>query len=153
VLDQKLLENINDYDAFSELSEKLSSYPKDELFNFLFPIAISCRGSYINGIAGYLLINLEPRHTRKCSELLNEIAHSKWDVSNREVPFYLITQFGKWNLEKEIKDYVASNKLTELDTRRVETIWYWASSPTVTLCEHLHYFEWQEVIEGEESSA
>jgi len=153
VLDQKLLKNIKNYDALSELSRELSSYPQDELFNFLFPIAISCRSSYINGTAGYLLIDLEPKHTRECAELLNEIAHSRWDVSNREIPFYLVTQFGKWNLEKEIKDYVASNELTESEIRIVETIWYWASSPSVTLCEDLHYFEWQEVIEGEESSA
>ena len=153
MLDKKLLEGIKDYDAFFDLSQKLSNYPKAELFDFLFPIAISCRSSCINGIAGYLLIDLEPKHTRSCSALLNEIAKSKWDVSNKEVPFYLVSQFGKWNLDKEIKDYIVGNKSIESELRAIESIWYWASSPTASLSEDLHYFEWQVAIEGEELNA
>jgi hypothetical protein len=152
-LDRKLLEGIEDYDSFFALSHEFSGYPEDELFNFLFSTAIGERGGNINGVAGMLLIDLEPKHTRSCSELLNEIAHSNWDVSNKEIPFYMVSQFGKWNLASEIKEYVANTKLNDIEQRRVETIWYWASSPSSKLSNDLHYFEWQEAIEGEDSNA
>lgn len=144
------LKGIENYDEFFALSRKLSSSNDEELFNFLFPIAISKRESNASGTAGMLLIDLEPKHTRSCAELINEIANSDWFVSFKEVPFYLVSQFGKWNLASEIKEFLGRSGLTEEQRRRAESIWYWASSPSAKLSYDLHYFEWQEVIESEE---
>jgi hypothetical protein len=151
VLNKEDLANIDKYDDFFALSRKLSQVEDSELFDFLFPLAISQRTTEnINGIAGLLLVDLEPKHTRSCQELLDEMAHSKWFVSNKEVPFYLVSQFGKWNLFNEYKTYVSSAELSEQQQRRIETIIYWASSPTAKLAYDLHYWEWQEVIEAED---
>lgn len=148
-MDLEDLKNVQSYDDFFALSLKLSSSNEDDLFNFLFPIAISDRESKAPSIAGMLLIDLEPKHTRHCSELINEVANSNWFVSFKEVPFYLVSQFGKWNLESEIKAFLLQSGLTENQRKRAESIWHWASSPSAKLSYDLHYFEWQEVIENE----
>jgi hypothetical protein len=144
------LNNIENYDLYSVLSRKLSGYSDTEVFNFLFPISIDKR-EHNSGVAGKLLIDLEPKHTRSCAELIDEIANSNWFVSFHEVPFYLVTQFGKWNLKKEIDQYISNPSTTKDQRKMVKSVWYWASMPTSGLSEDLHYFEWQEVIEGENS--
>jgi hypothetical protein len=148
-MDNSDLKGIESYDDFFSLSKKLSTLNEEDLFNFLFPISISKREGNTSGTAGMLLIDLEPKHTRSCAELIDEIANSDWFVSFKEVPFYLVSQFGKWNLASEIKEYLKKSGLTESQRRRVESVWYWASSPSAKLSYDLHYFEWQEVIESE----
>ena len=150
MLNKEDLKGIENYDAFFALSRKLSVLPEADIFNFLFPIAISEREGGASGIAGKLLIDLEPKHTRSCSELVEEIARSNWFVSFKEVPFYLVSQFGKWTLAEEVRLYLKNPTATEAYRRRAESIWYWASQPSSKLSNDLHYFEWQEAIEGEE---
>ena len=147
-LENKLLENIKDYyDDFWDLRLKLEGVDESRLFDFLFPIAISCRGTYINGTAGCLLVELEPKHTRNCSQLLDEIANSKWDVSLKNVPFYLISQFGRWNLKEEIDKYLSNSEKTKQQKQYVGSVWYWASQPTHELAKDFHYWEWEKAIE------
>jgi hypothetical protein len=144
------LNNIENYDSFSVLSRKLSAYPESELFDFLFPISIDKRENN-SGVAGKLLIDLDPKHTRSCAKLIDEVANSNWFVSFQEVPFYLVTQFGKWNLKKEIDQYISNPSTTKDQRQMVKSVWYWASMPTSGLCEYLHYFEWQVAIERDNS--
>ena len=146
MLNRENLNDIENYDSFSALSRKLSGYPESEVFDFLFPISIDKRENN-SGIAGKLLIDLEPKHRRSCVELVDEIAKSIWFVSFQEVPFYLVSQFGKWNLANEIEQYLNNTSLTKNQRQQVESIWYWASQPSSSLSEDLHYFEWQEAIE------
>jgi hypothetical protein len=145
----ELLKDIHTYDGFFELSRKLSLIEEKELFEFLFHAATNERGGNVNGTAGRLLIDLDPKASDTCDVLVHKIAKSKWDVSNKEIPFYLVTQFGKWNLAAEIKKVVNDNSYSDQERRLAEGVWYWASGPASKLSHDLHYFEWQEAIEGE----
>ena len=149
-LEKDRLANITNYDDFFALSREFSKVEESVLFDFLFPLALEQRTSEnTNGIAGLLLIEIDPKPTKILNEIMKEIALSKWFVSNREIPFYLASNFGKWNVIKAYNEYIESNDLTEDQLNRFQTIVYWVSSPAAKLCYDLHYWEWQEVIEAD----
>lgn len=143
----KILTGITDYESFENLVFKLRESPHDQLFDFLFPLAISSRSSRVNGIASSLLVALEPKSTRPCAELLYEIGNSQWDVSIKEIPFYLTVQFGKWNLLDEIELFKQKYHNESDIIKRVESIAYWLRAPIESLCADFHYFEWRDMIE------
>lgn len=141
------LSKISSYDEFVDLSLRLDSANKSELFNFIFPISISARefdGDKSPGVAARLLVAIEPAHTRSCELLLDEIAKSKWDVSCKSIPFYLITQFGKSQLKAHYNNYISYAKLSEEQKRRVGTIIYWSAGPSADLVSSYHDWPWRE---------
>ena len=101
-----------------------------------------------NSIAAMLLIEFDLKSLRSCKELLLEVADSKWFLSDKFIPFYLLTQFGKWNLISEIDNLLANSWINHDQRIRIEGIKYWAKMPAVSLSSGFTYFEWQEVIEG-----
>jgi hypothetical protein len=151
LLSRDHLRKVRTYDDFIDLSLSLGSIKKSDIFDFLFSIAISRREDpedIAPGIAGGLLVELEPKHTRSCEELLNEIAKSGWDVSLKEVPFYLITQFGKWSLIGTYNAYISQASLNDEQRRRVQTVVYWTAGSSANLIRALHDWPWRE-DEGE----
>lgn len=139
---------VESYDQFFALRQKLASLESQWLYDFLFPISIRNNGDSADVIAGRLLIELEPKCTERCSILLSRISASNWNLSLREVPFYLVSQFGKWNLLAEAERYLSGRSAAERQGDRVTTVMYWAQFPTSELSKPFHYWEWQDVIEG-----
>jgi hypothetical protein len=144
---QDQLASIHAYDDFINICKSLAVQDKRTIFDSLFAIAIQNIGDRSDQIAGYALIELEPKCPFTCSQAIETIANSRWDISNREIPFYLVSQFGKWHLEKEIATFLSSPNISEQQRILVDSIWYWAKIPSAKLADRLHYWEWEEVIE------
>jgi hypothetical protein len=140
---------IKNYDDFFAVFRELSPFYSEELGKDLFELSITQTGDGADSMAGCLLIAIEPSMSYSCDELLRKISKSNWNVSNREVPFYLVSQFGKINLNKNLIEVLADSSLSDEERKYVDSVAYWTSSPAAYLAEPLHYFEWQEVIERE----
>jgi hypothetical protein len=149
MLNRDKLAKIKTYDDFFEVRQAVASLSSTELFNSLFPVSIENLGDGADSYAGLLLIELDPKHELTLEDMLLKIAKSKWNVSNREIPFYLVSQFGKWNVLNKVKELLKDGSFNEEEKKYLETVNYWASGPASGLSEPLHYFEWQEVIERE----
>jgi len=147
MLNRDKLAKIKTYDDFFEVRQAVASLSSTELFNSLFPISIENIGDSADSFAGLLLIELDPKHELTLENMLLKIAKSKWNVSNREIPFYLVSQFGKWNVLNKVNELLKDVSFNEEEKNYLETVNYWASGPPSGLSEPLHYFEWQEVIE------
>jgi hypothetical protein len=144
---REMLSSIRSYDQFLALCQELRKVEGKILFEILFPIAISERSDGANAIAGLALVALEPKCPISCKEAIELISNSRWDISNQEVPFYLVSQFGKWTLADAIRAFLKKSDITDKHKVNVDSIWYWASGPSVELVEKLFYWEWQESIE------
>lgn len=142
------LSTIRTYEEFFILCQSLSKIGERDVFEFLFPIAASVRGDNANVIAGFALLELEPRCPMSCEATIEFISNSNWDVSNREIPFYVVSQFGKWKVGDAIQAFLENVDKSDKQKRYVEAIWYWAREPSVKLTEKLFYWEWHEDIEG-----
>jgi hypothetical protein len=144
-----------------ELSRQLSGADAAELFQALFPVAVDNRlaraagqfGSefweHLSFRAGNLLVDLEPRCPVSCEQALRLVAEGEWDLSLREVPFYLVSQFGKLQLAE-----VASRLLEEVSgpgqKLALETVAYWLAPATVDLLAvSRSYWNEQRYAEGE----
>lgn len=147
-LTREMLLSIRSYEEFFSFCQSLRKTDAHTVFEFLFSIAISARGDGANSRAGLALIELDPRCPVSCAEVIETIAASSWDVSNREIPFYLISQFGKWPLAAAIQEFCERPDVSEQQRKCVESIWYWAGSPSARLTVNLFYWEWQKTIEG-----
>jgi len=148
VLSRNNLIGVESHDQFTELRKSVSEIDKNKIFEELFPIAIDYNGDGADAIASSLIISFDPVCNKTCEELLSEISNSKYNLSNREIPFYLVTQFGKHNLLKSIDGILNTGTLNEEQKTLVEGIKYWASFPPADSTANFHYWEWQEVIEG-----
>lgn len=143
---RRRIESVSNYDAFVDLMLGLSTSNQPELFDFLFTHSIS--GSKGSGVAAYLLIEFDPPPTRSCAQLLEEIAKSKWNVSTKEVPFFLISWFGKNSVKDAYASFIAEADLTPEQKQRVGTIIYWTSAPAATLIRSYHDWPWRESDDG-----
>ena len=147
LLSREVLAKIRCYDDFSDYCRSVSRTEESALFEFLFPISISETGDGANVMAAYALMELEPKCQLSCVEAIEAISNSRWDVSTKGIPFYLVSQFGKWKLAEEINSFLQRSDVQPEKKRYVESIWYWASGPSAKLAEDLTYWEWQEAIE------
>ena len=147
-LSRKDLTHITKYEDFFELRQRVAKECPERLAEFLLNTATTNLGDKADGVAGRLLIELEPKCPFSCEQVLELVSKSNWNVSYKELPFYLISQFGKWNVLLATERFANSASPGE-QRSRVEGISYWARMPTSELAKPLHYWEWQEVIEGE----
>ncbi|MFC5479347.1 hypothetical protein [Massilia suwonensis] len=136
------IQDVSNYDAFVELELELSRGQETHLFDFLFTHSIS--GGRGGGVAACLLIEIDPAPTRSCKELLAEIAKSKWNVSTKEVPFFMISWFGKRTVRNTCQGLIGEANLTPEQTQRVSTIIYWTNSPAANLIRSYHDWPWRE---------
>ncbi|MES2016654.1 MAG: hypothetical protein V4484_09170 [Pseudomonadota bacterium] len=140
------IESVSNYDAFVDLMLELSTSKPPELFDFLFTHSIS--GGKGSGVAACLLIEIDPSPTRSCVQLLEEISRSKWNVSTKEVPFFLISWFGKHSVKEAYGSFIAEADLTPEQKQRVSTIIYWTSTPAANLIRSYHDWPWRESDDG-----
>ncbi|TXI90190.1 MAG: hypothetical protein E6Q34_09435 [Burkholderiaceae bacterium] len=141
-LSNELLEHVRNYDEFIDLALAMGDADRMELFEFLFSRAMS--GGRVGAIAARLLVEIEPKPTRNCEELLDEVAKSNWNVSVKEVPFYFISQFGKRGLISAYENYINDAILTDMQKQRVGTIIYWTAGSTANLIRGYHDWPWLE---------
>lgn len=146
-LTRQELAHITKYEDFLALRQCVAREHAEGLAEFLLNTAIANLGDKADGVAGRLLIELEPKCPISCEQVLERLSKSNWNVSFKELPFYLISQFGKWNVLRAVESVANSASLTGEQRARVEGISYWARMSTSELAKPLHYWEWQEVIE------
>jgi len=135
------LDKIESWDEFFEARQLLAKWKSKEVYEVLFPLAISGLDGSAPHRAGCLLIELQPDCPESLSEVLAKIHNSKWYVSFREVPFYLVTQFGKHVVLESARKFIHSLPANQKEQSRVETLIYWASFPASALCKGFH--EWE----------
>jgi hypothetical protein len=147
-LSRQNLTQIDKYQDFFTLRQRIAEVRPVDLAEFLLGIAIANVGDQADRVAGCLLIDLEPKCPYSCEQVLARVHKSNWNVSYKELPFYLVSQFGKWAVLREIEKF--ANSVSPGETlSRVEGISYWVRMPTSELAKPLHYWEWQDAIEGE----
>jgi hypothetical protein len=146
------LAGITTYDEFQQLRQSLSNHKQDDLYRFLFKLAINGREDLAPKMAGYMLIELQPNCSDTLYDVLTQIHLSSYFLSFREVPFYLVTQFGKHTLLDEAKQFVKKLPKDKSENSRVDTIIYWASMPASELCKGFHDWESEAFLEAAENS-
>ena len=146
------LAGISTYDEFQQLRQSLSNHKQDDLYRFLFKLAINGREDHTPKMAGCMLIELQPNCSDTLYDVLTQIHLSSYFLSFREVPFYLVTQFGKHNLLSEAKQFVKNIPKEESSNPRVDTIIYWASMPASELCKGFHDWESEEFLEAAQNA-
>jgi hypothetical protein len=147
------LDRIANADDFRAVSRSLAQWQSSEVYEALFPLAISGREGAAPWYAGCLLIDLQPDCPEPPLDMIARVHACKWFVSFREVPFYLVTQFGK----RTVLD-AAAHLLQALDSRsaeqsRVQSLVYWARMPASDLCKHFHHWEIDEFHADEADDA
>lgn len=147
LLSREVLAKIRSYNDFFTYCRSIHTTDESILFAFLFPIAISQQGDGANAMASFALMELEPRCPLSCLEAVEAISNSSWDISTKGIPFYLVSQFGKWQLADVISAFLSRTNVEHPQKINVESIWYWASGPSAKLAGELTYWEWQEAIE------
>jgi hypothetical protein len=115
----------------AELRQQLGHLPPDSVFRALFPIAIDFQGDGASQVAAQMLVDLEPQCPVSCEDALRMVGEGRWNVSDKLVPFYLISQFGKFRLAEAIETVVGEG-LGEEARVMVTGIGYWANIPTIT---------------------
>lgn len=135
------------WELFFELSKEVRVWPIEKQWSLVWSVLLNFADEHSDQIAGFLLIDIDPRPQQSLQELLAIVTRSRWDLSNLEVPFYLVTSFGKYQVLDAINAELNSERLLADERLRLEGIRYWACAPASRGAERLHYFEWEEVIE------
>jgi hypothetical protein len=117
----------------AKLRNQIGKLPSASVFHLLFPIALDAgEGLVADQLAAQMLVDLEPECPVSCEDALRMIAAGRWNLSDKLVPFYLITQFGKFRLAGEIEAVVAAGLDREARVM-VTGVGYWARLPTVEM--------------------
>ncbi|KPF68899.1 hypothetical protein IP84_06675 [beta proteobacterium AAP99] len=138
---ESALSSIKTDEQFLVLHKRLSEVDVETVFVGLWQTALAGRGNSASVQASRMLVALQPDAPRSLEELIRDIHASKLDASNRLVPFYLVTQFGKHAVTVEALRFLDELPIGS-DRSRVECVNYWASAPAELLCQPLH--DWRD---------
>jgi len=131
---------IGTYDDFLRVRRLLTQYGDAEVFGFLWPLSIQHPGAGFDVSAGYMLVELQPNSMRSIEALLADIHDSSLDASNRIIPFYLISEFGKHKVLEACIRFIGQLPANS-PRSRVDAVQYWASMPASELCKRFHDWE------------
>jgi len=118
---------------FAPLRSDFAAREPAAVFHVLFPIAVEFTGDGADQVAARLLVDLEPACPVSCRDALISLAFADWWVSDKLVPYYLVTQFGKRKLLRVADELVAEAGLTGSQITAITGVVYWARLPTVRL--------------------
>ncbi len=121
--------------GFAPLRAEFRRHDPADAFHALFPVAVEFTGDGADQVAGRLLVDLEPACPVTCRDALVAVAFGDWQLSDRLVPFYLITQFGKRELRRAAEELIAEAGLSGSQVTAVSGVAYWAGFPAVQLLE------------------
>jgi hypothetical protein len=136
---------VRSYADLGRIRDELRTHNGPDLFRALFAVAVDYRADGASDFASCLLADLEPPCPLSCREALVQLAAGSWNPSDRLVPFYLITQFGKRELGRAIEALLAVAG-PGVERSRLEGVQYWAElSAAVLIAGHLEgrWREWQ----------
>ena len=132
------LGKIASYDDFCHTCSLFAGSSHQVVFQALWPPAIG--RSDATEMAGYMLAELQPDSNHGIESLMAQIHSSALDASNRIVPFYLVSQFGRRTVLRAASDFIRS--LPQGSPRsRVDAVQYWAAFPASELCKQFHDWE------------
>ena len=140
---EERLARITSYDDFFEARRHIESNGDPGLFRALWHLALQRTSSGAAGMAGYLLAELQPDLDEPLEELLHHVHASLLDASNKIVPFYLVSQFGRGRVRQAAAALLAS--VPESPRSRVDAVLYWSSFPASKLCKPFHDWEAREM--------
>ncbi len=104
--------------------------PAGLLFEAVFPIATTYQGGE-SELAAELLVEVQPQCPITCEEALRVISSAqRWNLSDRLVPFYLVTAFGASHVLQAV---AAVGAESGTDRTLVFGIAYWVRQPAVEL--------------------
>lgn len=113
-----------DWDVeLAPLADRLRFSDAAETFQILFHWAAHSQDRGPAGPAAHLLWKTNPRCPIACRQVIQEMLMD-WDVSNKEVPFYLAAQFGTECVRTIISELHATSIGGE-QLVRLDTIDYW----------------------------
>ena len=100
----------------------------DELFRLLFPLATSgqweCPMAFS---AALLLYEIKPACPVSCKEAVRGL-FGNWDVSIKEVPWYLRDVFGRSRVLEIVQEW-SREPISDIEMGRLHTIGYWLGVP------------------------
>jgi hypothetical protein len=115
-------------ERFPDFINSLRAVDGVALFRGLFPLAVAAQRDGLAYPAACLLLVLEPPCDLPCEEALRWVVPD-WDISIKEVPLYLVTQFGKQELRRAVEALVKDDAIGDVERRRLETVVYWIDFP------------------------
>ncbi len=143
------IDQVMDSEELIKLLLEIQYLDRAQLFEFIWPLAVSEPVDGTPLTANHLLVKLDLPTERSCEDLLSDVRDRYWNVSNKIIPFYLVCRFGKKHVI-ECAEEMASHLPEGNPKTRVSTVAYWAKMPAESLIEGMHYYEWEEAIEGDQ---
>ncbi len=123
------IQSLLDYNAedpdYLRASKLLEHEPDDNVFDALFPLTTRRPSEAPVWPAAVLLLRRKPRCRKLCAQAVRELLDC-WDVSLKEVPFYLVNQFGAEGVH-EATVQIGETELTDAQRSRLETVEYWVA--------------------------
>ncbi|VTS06082.1 hypothetical protein [Tuwongella immobilis] len=119
-------------DRFRQLAAALRGRAADEVFGLLWPLALDTDLAPADAWASCLLVELEPWCPLSVEDALRAIGASRLNLSNRLVPLYLASQFGKRKVGKAYRALVPPEFSGEVPPE-LSGIMYWLGAPAVEL--------------------
>ena len=122
------------WSARRQIEHELVRLEPGVTFHLLYSIATTYGVETPHDAAASILVELQPPCALSCEDALRLLANADWNLSDRLVPFYLVTQFGQERVLQAV-DIVK----TEFDGERqarVTGVGYWAEKPAALLIEH-----------------
>lgn len=84
-------------------------------------------------MAARLLVDLDPLCPVSCRDALLAVAFGEWWLSDKLIPFYLVTQFGRSEVLRVAEELLAEAGLSGSQIGAVSGVAYWAGLPAVQL--------------------
>jgi hypothetical protein len=140
---KKILANGITQQELRELRFILRQRKPDDIFHALFWLTLRTDLHPTDYWASCLLVDLDPPCPISCKEALIAVAGSNLNLSNRLVPFYLVTQFGKGKVIKTYNELIA-NEFPNGAPETLKTIQYWLSTSSVDLVDN--FITWRRKV-------
>ena len=131
-LSRSRLGSVRSYADLGILREELRPHNGPALFQDLFDAAAVYQADMASDFAACLLAELEPPCPLTCRDALIQLAAGSWNPSDRLVPFYLVSQFGKQELRRTIEALLAEAGACYVNPT-FETVLYWIRLPAADL--------------------
>ena len=117
-----------------ELEHELARLDPAVVFDLLYSIATTYGVETPHDAAASILVELQPPCPLSCEDALRFLARTDWNLSDRLIPFYLVTQFGQQRVVQAVD--VVKMEFDGENRTLVAGVGYWAEKPAVVLIEY-----------------
>jgi len=109
--------------VFHSVRERLRGLDDTQRFEVLFPLAVKAQHHAPSSPAAELLRELSPVCSLSCEDAVRALL-PEWDVSIREVPFYLAARFGLERVRQAV-NHLGPRIASDSEKRSLQTVAYW----------------------------